>query len=93
MIRWMFCALMLTLPTRAHAQIIPLATIEVAGGLGNHNAYDGHGENVVVCYGEADGMLRLADHAGLIGAVRYQTWRRQGVPYWYAPVTLGIQFF
>jgi hypothetical protein len=51
------------------------------------------GNREPVRYGEADVMLRLADHAGVIGAVRYQTWRRYGTAYWYAPVTVGIQFF
>ncbi len=187
--QWLLSAIALGVcATGAHAQAIPLATIEVAGGLGRHNSFAGNGENIVysdnyegsvrvaaslrlgpatrtalylkadlspgsndkvelvlcipsparacvvqfsagptsmigvgarsalsgvvsvgalvglgeqgrrgnresVRYAEADVMLRIAKHAGVIGAARYQRWHRQGEPYWYAPVTFGVQFF
>ena len=41
---------------------------------------------------EANAALRLFSHVALASTVRDMRWRLHGQPYWYQPVTIGIQF-
>ena len=65
----------------------------LAGGLLGVGEQGKSGDRVALRYAEADVMLRIADHAGVIGSARYLPWHRLGEAYWYAPVTVGVQLF
>ena len=61
----------------------------VLGGLVGIGRYDDRIRRFV----EAEAMLRLGRHAGVVGTARYESWSRDGTSYWFVPLSLGLQIF
>lgn len=63
------------------------------GGLAGVGYWGKTGSKRATRYAEVDVMHRIGEHAGVIAAARYMTWKADGEPQWFAPVTIGVQLF